>query len=72
MRHIVSIKELTNSRQWNNELVINYINHWRSLVLKCEGHLSKSLTVEMCAQEKDWDIFYAFRVNKGKHSKNWQ
>ena len=30
-RHTVSMMELTNMRQWKNELVVNYINHWRSL-----------------------------------------
>ena len=30
-QNIVSMMELTNMRQWKNELVVNYINHWHSL-----------------------------------------
>ena len=65
-RCIVSIIELTSARQWNNKPVIDYINRWHTLSLKCEDHLSESSTVEMCAQGMDWDILYALQVNKPK------
>ena len=64
--YVVSITELTNSRQCNNEPVIDYINHWRALSLKCKDHLSESSAVEMYGQGMDWDILYALQVNKPK------
>jgi len=66
MCRIVSITKLTNTRQWNNKLVIDYINSWCALSLKCKDYLSESLVVEMCAQGTDWDILYSLRVNKPK------
>ena len=63
---VVSITELANTRQWNYEPVIDYINRWRTLSLKCKDHLSESSAVEMCARGMDWDILYALQVNKPK------
>ena len=55
--HVVSITELTNIRQWNNESAIDYIYLWHALSLKCKEHLSESSTVEMCIQRMDWIYF---------------
>jgi len=63
---VISIIELTNIRQWNNKLVVDYINRWRALSLECKDQLSEALAVEMCSQEMDWDILYALQVNKPK------
>ena len=49
-RRIVSMMELTNTKQWKDELVINHINRWRSLSLDCKNRLYKVLVVEMCIQ----------------------
>jgi len=58
-QRIVSMTELTNTRQWKDEPVLNYINPWRSLCLQCKDHLSEVLEVEMCAQA--WSgIYYTF------------
>jgi len=65
-RRTVSITELANTRQWNDEPVIDYINRWRIVFLKCKDHLSESSAVEMCARGMDWDILYALQVNKPK------
>ncbi|KAL0292837.1 UNVERIFIED_CONTAM: hypothetical protein Scaly_3152100 [Sesamum calycinum] len=35
-RRIVSMVELTNSRQWKEEPVVDYINRWRNLSLNCK------------------------------------
>ena len=55
----VSISELDNTKQFEQEPVIDYINHWRALYLKCKDHLPESSAVEMCAQGMNWDILYA-------------
>jgi len=47
-RRMVSLSELTNTKQFDQEPVIDYINCWRALSLKCKDHLSKSSAVEMC------------------------
>jgi len=52
-RRIVSITELTNTRQWANELVIDYISHWNALSLKFKDHFSEYSAVWMCAQGID-------------------
>ncbi|KAK4406687.1 hypothetical protein Sango_0675200 [Sesamum angolense] len=40
--------ELTNTRQWKDEPVIDYINHWRALSLNYKDKLLETLVVEMC------------------------
>jgi len=65
-RHVVSISELTNTKQGDEELVIDYIYRWRALSLKCKDHLHESSAVEMCAQGMKWDILYVLQVNKPK------
>ena len=63
---IASILELTDTRQWNNELVIDYINPWHAPSLKCKDCLCKSLAIKICAQGIDRDILCALHVNKPK------
>ena len=50
--------ELTNTKQWGNEPVVNYINRWRSLSLDCKDRLSKISAVEMCIQGMHWRLLY--------------
>ncbi|KAL0375766.1 UNVERIFIED_CONTAM: hypothetical protein Scaly_0694200 [Sesamum calycinum] len=40
--------ELTNTMQWKDEAVINYINHWCALSLNYKDKLLETLAVEMC------------------------
>nr|XP_027096007.1 uncharacterized protein LOC113715902 [Coffea arabica] len=40
-RRTVTILELTNTRQWKDERVVNYIDRWRSLSLNCKDRLSE-------------------------------
>ncbi|KAL0290457.1 UNVERIFIED_CONTAM: hypothetical protein Sangu_2573300 [Sesamum angustifolium] len=49
-RRIVSMVELINSRQWKEELVIDYINRWRNLSFNCKDRLSEASAIEMCIQ----------------------
>ena len=50
--------ELTNTKQWKDEPVTDYINRWRSLSLDCKYILSKVSTVEMCIQGMHWGLLY--------------
>ena len=49
-RQTVSMMELTNTKQWKDKLVVDYINHWHSLSLNCKDRLSEVSAVEMCIQ----------------------
>ena len=49
-RRTVSMMELTNTKQWGNEPVVDYINRWHSLCLDCKDRLSEISAVEMCIQ----------------------
>jgi len=49
-QRVVSMIELTSTRQWKGEPVLNYINRWRSLSLECKDHLSEASTIDVCAQ----------------------
>ncbi|KAL0411798.1 UNVERIFIED_CONTAM: hypothetical protein Slati_3769500 [Sesamum latifolium] len=57
-RRTVSMVELTNSRQWKEESIIDYINRWRNLSLNCKDRLSEASAIEMCIQEMHWGLCY--------------
>ncbi|KAL0358273.1 UNVERIFIED_CONTAM: hypothetical protein Sangu_0676700 [Sesamum angustifolium] len=57
-RRTVSMVELTNSRQWKEEPVIDYINRWRNLSLNCKDRLSEAYAIEMCIQGIHWGLCY--------------
>ena len=65
-RHVVSLAELTSTRQRKEESVLDYISRWRSLNLECKDRLSEASAIEMCAQDMKWDIMYTLQVNKPK------
>lgn len=50
--------ELTNTKQWKDEPVIDYISRWRALSLECKDRLSEISTAEMCTQWMNWDLLY--------------
>ena len=54
----VSMMELTNTKQWENEPVVDYINRWHSLSLDCNDRLSEISAVEMCIQGIHWGLLY--------------
>ncbi|KAK3024376.1 hypothetical protein RJ639_043280 [Escallonia herrerae] len=58
----ISMMELTNTRQWKEEPVVDYINRWHSLSLDCKERLSKILAVEMCMQGMHWGLLYILQV----------
>ena len=48
--HIISISKLINNEQGYKESIIDYINRWHTLTLKCKDQLPKCSAGEMCAQ----------------------
>ena len=50
--------ELTNTKQWKNESIVDYINCWCSLSLDCKDRLSEVSAVEMCIQGMHWSLLY--------------
>ena len=56
--HTVSMMEFTNTKQWENKSVVNYINRWHSLSLDCKDRLSKIFAIEMCIQGMHQELLY--------------
>ena len=56
--HMVGMMELTNTKQWKDEPVVDYINRWRSLSLDCKDRLSEIYAIEMCIQGIHWGLLY--------------
>ena len=57
-RCTVSMMEITDTKQWENEPVVDYINRWRSLSLDCKDRLSEISAIEMCIQGTHWGLLY--------------
>ena len=68
--HIVSMTELTNTCQWKDELVIDYINRWRNLSLDCRDKLTKALDIKMCTQ--GMHLGYALYFSRDKTKNLWR
>ena len=60
-RRTVSMLELTNTKKWKDEPVVDYINHWCSLSLDCKDRLSDSSGVAMCIQGMHWGLLYSLQ-----------
>ncbi|KAK3035596.1 hypothetical protein RJ639_033188 [Escallonia herrerae] len=63
--------ELTNTRQWKDEPMADYISRWCSLSLDCTERRLEILAVEMCMQGMHWGMLYIFQgiANHGCHSR---
>ena len=57
-RRTVSMLELTSTKQWRDEPVVDYINRWRNLSLDCKDRLSEISSIEMCVQGMQWGLHY--------------
>ncbi|KAL4615632.1 hypothetical protein ACB092_07G140800 [Castanea dentata] len=62
-RRTVSMMELTNTKQWKDEPVVDYINRWRSLSLDCKDRLSEISVIEMCIQGMHWGLLISYHGN---------
>ena len=56
--HTVGMMELTNTKQWKDESVVDYINRWHFLSIDCKDRLSEIFAIEMCIQGLHWGILY--------------
>jgi hypothetical protein len=65
-RRVVSIIKLTNTRQWKEELVIDYIHRWRNLSLNCRDRLTNTSALDMCIQRMHWGLRYILKGIKPK------
>ena len=65
-QRIVSIIELTNSKHYKEEYVIDYIPRWRNLSLNYKDQLSEESAIEMCIQGMNWAISYILQGIKPK------
>ena len=54
----ISMLELTNSKQWKEELAIDYIQWWRNLSFNYKDQLLESSAIEMCIQGMHWGLSY--------------
>jgi hypothetical protein len=63
---VVSMIELTNTRQWKEELVIDYIHRWRNLNLNCRDRLTENSALDMCIQGMHWGLRYILQGIKPK------
>ncbi|KAL0402170.1 UNVERIFIED_CONTAM: hypothetical protein Slati_4246900 [Sesamum latifolium] len=59
--------ELTNTRQWKDEPVIDYINRWCALSLNCKDKLSEASAIEMCIQGMHWSLVYILQGIKPRN-----
>ncbi|GAA0184175.1 hypothetical protein LIER_31463 [Lithospermum erythrorhizon] len=50
--------EVTSAKQCQEEPVIDFINRWRSMSLKCKDRLLESSTISMCIQGMQWNLEY--------------
>ncbi|KAL0446043.1 UNVERIFIED_CONTAM: hypothetical protein Slati_1732200 [Sesamum latifolium] len=66
-RQTVSMVELTNTRQWKGEPVIDYVNHWRALSLNCKDKLLMASAIEMCIQGIHWSLIYILQRIKTRN-----
>ncbi|KAA0044977.1 ty3-gypsy retrotransposon protein [Cucumis melo var. makuwa] len=63
-RRVVSMMELTNTKQRKGEPVIDYINRWRALSLDCKDKLTELSAVEICTQGMHWELLYILQEIK--------
>jgi len=63
-QRVISITELTNTKQYKDEPVLDHINRWRALSLECKDRLSEAFAVEMCTQGMHWNLLYVLQMSK--------
>ncbi|KAM0976329.1 hypothetical protein ACFX2C_019261 [Malus domestica] len=61
-RRTVSMLELTNTKQWKDEPVVDYINRWRSLSLDCKISFLKHLPLRCVFKACTGGYITSFKV----------
>jgi len=56
--------ELTNTKQWKNKPMLNYINRCHTVSLKCKDRLFEACAVEMFTQGIASDLLYVLQMSK--------
>ncbi|GAV57644.1 LOW QUALITY PROTEIN: hypothetical protein CFOL_v3_01181, partial [Cephalotus follicularis] len=59
----VGIPKLANTKQRKDELVVDYIERWRNLVLNCKERISEASFINMCVQGMHWGLLYSIKSN---------
>ncbi|KAL2497497.1 Retrotrans gag domain-containing protein [Abeliophyllum distichum] len=59
----VSLPELARTKQSKEELVEEYIERWRNLVLNCKERISEASSIDMCVQGMHWGLLYNLQAN---------
>jgi len=60
----IGMAELTNTKQWKDKPILNYIIRWRSLILECKDHLSETSAIKICTQSMEWHLLYVLQISK--------
>lgn len=55
---IANMIKLTNTKQWKNEPVVDYISRWCSLSLNYKDRFSDISSIEICVQGLHWGLHY--------------
>lgn len=63
-RRTVSIIELTNTKLWEEEPVVDYLKRWCALSLECNDRISETSAVEMCLDGMNWELLYLLKSIK--------
>ncbi|KAL2472530.1 Uncharacterized protein Adt_40666 [Abeliophyllum distichum] len=50
-------------RMSKEELVEEYIERWRNLVLNCKERISEASSIDMCVQDMHWGLLYNLQAN---------
>ncbi|XP_021753744.1 uncharacterized protein LOC110719148 [Chenopodium quinoa] len=58
---VVSMIDLTQTAEWEEEPVIDYINRWRALSLECKDRLTETSAIEMCINGMSWELHYILK-----------
>ena len=55
------MREPTKARQGEDELLVDFIYRWRSLILNCKHRLGEISSIKMCIQGMNLGLHYIFQ-----------